>query len=57
MGSFFQILESFFELIKKKKIVALGLCKSGGGGICAEQHTFQLNFTVTNKWLQMTLLL
>ena len=35
----FQISELFFELVTIFKIiVALGLCKLGGGGICAEQH-------------------
>ena len=38
---FFQISESFFELVTFLKIiVALGLFKRGGGGICAEQHPF-----------------
>ena len=35
----FSNLESFFELVTFFKIiVALGLCKPGLGGICAEQH-------------------
>ena len=42
-GKFLQILESFFELVTFfsffQIIVALGLCKQGGGGICAE-HAF-----------------
>ena len=29
-----------------KIIVALGLCKLGGGGICADQHTFYLIFAI-----------
>ena len=38
---FFQISESFFDQITIYKIiVTLGLCKRGGGGICAEQHAF-----------------
>ena len=37
----FQISESFFELVAIFEIiVALGLCKRGGGGIFAEQHAF-----------------
>ena len=38
---FFQILESFFESVTIFEIIlALGLCKRGGGGICAEEHAF-----------------
>ena len=33
----FLISESFFELVT---IFEICLCKRGGGGICAEQHTF-----------------
>ena len=38
MQSFFQISESFFELVAIfRTILALGLCMRGGGGICAER--------------------
>ena len=43
MWSLLQISESFFELASYnffEVIVALGLCKRGGGGIGAEQHAF-----------------
>ena len=41
MESCFQISESFFDSVTIIKIiVAFGLCKRGGGGICAEQHAF-----------------
>ena len=35
LGIIFRISYNFFKII-----VALGLCKRGGGGICAEQHAF-----------------
>ena len=41
MWIFFPILELLFELVTIFKIIlALGLCKRGGGGICAEKHAF-----------------
>ena len=49
MESIFQISESFFELVTIFKLtnslifkitVVLGLCMRGGGGICADQHSF-----------------
>ena len=42
---FFQISESLFEStsIFFLIIVALGLYKQGGGGICADQHAFYLS--------------
>ena len=41
METFFQVSESFFELINFfLHIVALGSCMRGGGGICAEQQVF-----------------
>ena len=38
----FQISELFFELVIffRYLIVALCLCMLGGGGTCADQHTF-----------------
>ena len=42
-GKLFQISESFFELTAifyNNSGLGLGLCKRGGGGICADQHTF-----------------
>ena len=36
-GIIFRISYNFFLII-----VALGLCMRGGGGICADQHVFQL---------------
>ena len=43
MKNFFQVLESFIELVYLnffKIIVALGLCMWGGEGIYADQHAF-----------------
>ena len=38
---FFKFWNNFSNKLQFFKIiVALGLCKRGGGGICAEQHAF-----------------
>ena len=40
-GKFFLILESFYKLTTIFNIiVAVDLCRSGGGGICADHHAF-----------------